>query len=279
MCVCVAGTGKLGFSFVRITALVVSCSRLWVGTGNGVIISIPLSEGITLLHGITSPLCITATTTVMDTAKWKQPHLFTSLSVPAVVHPSLPLLTFLSRPIQTGQQLLPPWRYLLNKRRLGCHGYRSHSDCVAHTTPFGKCMLHSSGHGGELAPFTLYCFISYPFICLIILTIKFHFIVAQKPISTAAFVHFCLSLAAANKTTGIVSNRPGSAVRVYGDDASDCAMPGSFVPYCSMAHAQLCFHGHRDAVKFFVTVPGKRQTAQQDICGGVEEKGCRIISC
>uniref|UniRef100_A0A3B3DKQ5 C-Jun-amino-terminal kinase-interacting protein 4 n=1 Tax=Oryzias melastigma TaxID=30732 RepID=A0A3B3DKQ5_ORYME len=39
------GTGKLGFSFVRITALVVSCNRLWVGTGNGVIISIPLSEG------------------------------------------------------------------------------------------------------------------------------------------------------------------------------------------------------------------------------------------
>uniref|UniRef100_A0A8C2ZJV8 C-Jun-amino-terminal kinase-interacting protein 4 n=1 Tax=Cyclopterus lumpus TaxID=8103 RepID=A0A8C2ZJV8_CYCLU len=93
------GTGKLGFSFVRITALVVSCSRLWVGTGNGVIISIPLSE--------------------------------------------------------------------------------------------------------------------------------------------------------ANKTAGIVPNRPGSAVRVYGDDGSDCAMQGSFVPYCSMAHAQLCFHGHRDAVKFF----------------------------
>ncbi|XP_075994925.1 C-Jun-amino-terminal kinase-interacting protein 4-like isoform X2 [Genypterus blacodes] len=99
------GTGKLGFSFVRITALVVSCSRLWVGTGNGVIISIPLSE--------------------------------------------------------------------------------------------------------------------------------------------------------ANKTTGLVPNHPGSAVRVYSDDTADCAMPGSFVPYCSMAHAQLCFHGHRDAVKFFVTVPGQ----------------------
>ncbi|XP_073349898.1 sperm associated antigen 9a isoform X2 [Pagrus major] len=100
------GTGKLGFSFVRITALMISCSRLWVGTGNGVIISIPLSE-------------------------------------------------------------------------------------------------------------------------------------------------------AANKTTGIVPNRPGSAVRVYGDDSSDGAMSGSSVPYCSMAHAQLCFHGHRDAVKFFATVPGQ----------------------
>uniref|UniRef100_A0A3Q4APS2 C-Jun-amino-terminal kinase-interacting protein 4 n=1 Tax=Mola mola TaxID=94237 RepID=A0A3Q4APS2_MOLML len=99
------GTGKLGFSFVRITALTVSCSRLWVGTGNGVIISIPLSD--------------------------------------------------------------------------------------------------------------------------------------------------------ANRTTGAVPNRPGTAVRVYPDENSDCAIPGSVVPYCSMAHAQLCFHGHRDAVKFFVTVPGQ----------------------
>lgn len=39
-----AGTGKLGFSFVRITAVMVSCNRLWIGTGNGVIISIPLTE-------------------------------------------------------------------------------------------------------------------------------------------------------------------------------------------------------------------------------------------
>ena len=40
--VLIAGTGKLGFSFVRITALHVSCNRLWLGTGNGVIISVPL---------------------------------------------------------------------------------------------------------------------------------------------------------------------------------------------------------------------------------------------
>ncbi|XP_062309287.1 sperm associated antigen 9a isoform X1 [Osmerus eperlanus] len=99
------GTGKLGFSFVRITALLVSCSRLWVGTGNGVIISIPLSE--------------------------------------------------------------------------------------------------------------------------------------------------------ATKTTGIVTNRPGGAVRVYGEEGSDSAALGGAVPYCSMAHAQLCFHGHRDAVKFFAAVPGQ----------------------
>lgn len=38
------GTGKLGFSFVRITSLLIACNRLWVGTSNGVIISIPLTE-------------------------------------------------------------------------------------------------------------------------------------------------------------------------------------------------------------------------------------------
>ncbi|TNN57643.1 C-Jun-amino-terminal kinase-interacting protein 4 [Liparis tanakae] len=113
------GTGKLGFSFVRITALVVSCSRLWVGTGNGVIISIPLSE--------------------------------------------------------------------------------------------------------------------------------------------------------ANKTAGLVPNRPGSAVRVYGDEGSDLAVQGSFVPYCSMAHAQLCFHGHRDAVKFFVTVPGQAMPPPASADSGSED--------
>ncbi|XP_052409193.1 C-Jun-amino-terminal kinase-interacting protein 4-like isoform X3 [Carassius gibelio] len=100
------GTGKLGFSFVRITALMVSCNRLWVGTGNGVIISIPLSD---------------------------------------------------------------------------------------------------SSH----------------------------------------------------KSVGAMAGRPGGAVRVYADDTVDGALTGSYVPYCSMAHAQLCFHGHRDAVKFFATVPGQ----------------------
>uniref|UniRef100_A0A673MRU3 C-Jun-amino-terminal kinase-interacting protein 4 n=1 Tax=Sinocyclocheilus rhinocerous TaxID=307959 RepID=A0A673MRU3_9TELE len=107
------GTGKLGFSFVRITALMVSCNRLWVGTGNGVIISIPLSDSV------------------------------------------------------------------------------------------GQCG--------------------------------------------------CL---AAHKTVGAIACRPGGVVRVY-DDTVDCVVTGSYVPYCSMAHAQLCFHGHRDAVKFFATVPGQ----------------------
>ncbi|XP_029977253.1 C-Jun-amino-terminal kinase-interacting protein 4 isoform X3 [Sphaeramia orbicularis] len=109
------GTGKLGFSFVRITALMVSCNRLWIGTGNGVIISIPLTD------------------------------------------------------------------------------------------------------------------------------------TASKP----------------TKGTG---NQPGSVVRVYGDETSDKVTAGTFVPYCSMAHAQLCFHGHRDAVKFFTAVPGHAVPSAS--CGG-----------
>uniref|UniRef100_A0A3B5AAF7 C-Jun-amino-terminal kinase-interacting protein 4-like n=1 Tax=Stegastes partitus TaxID=144197 RepID=A0A3B5AAF7_9TELE len=109
------GTGKLGFSFVRITALMVSCSRLWIGTGNGVIISIPLTE-------------------------------------------------------------------------------------------------------------------------------------------------------TANKATKTGGNHPGGVVRVYGDDSGDKVTAGTFVPYCSMAHAQLCFHGHRDAVKFFTAVPGHAVPSAS--CGG-----------
>uniref|UniRef100_A0A9J7YGF9 C-Jun-amino-terminal kinase-interacting protein 3 n=1 Tax=Cyprinus carpio carpio TaxID=630221 RepID=A0A9J7YGF9_CYPCA len=112
------GTGKLGFSFVRITALLIGGNRLWVGTGNGVIISIPLTE---------SNFC-----------DW--------------------LLRFL----------------------IG-----------------GLCSL------------------------------------------------------AANKVSPTSS---GGVIHVYADDSN--SEKSSFIPYCSMAQAQLCFHGHRDAVKFFVSVPG-----------------------
>ncbi|XP_052794701.1 C-Jun-amino-terminal kinase-interacting protein 4-like isoform X14 [Mya arenaria] len=104
------GTGKLGFSFVRITSMLVSCNRLWIGTGNGVIISVPLSEN--------------------------------------------------------------------NKQAVS---------------------MGSSMH------------------------------------------------------------RPGGLVRVYTDSKTDSVTPASFIPYCTMAQAQLSFHGHRDAVKFFVAVPGKKR--------------------
>ena len=38
------GVNTLGFTFVRITALIASCSQLWIGTGNGVVLRAPLSE-------------------------------------------------------------------------------------------------------------------------------------------------------------------------------------------------------------------------------------------
>ena len=115
------GTGKLGFSFVRITALHVSCNRLWLGTGNGVIISVPLQA-----------------------------------------------------PEMTKSQ---------------------------------------SG----------------------------------------------------NLIEDVIENsKPGAPVRVYAD-SKDRVIPGTFTPFCSMSQAQLSFHGHRDAVKFFVSVPGKESRERRQI--------------
>ncbi|XP_041459961.1 C-Jun-amino-terminal kinase-interacting protein 4-like isoform X5 [Lytechinus variegatus] len=111
------GTGKLGFSFVRITSVMISCNRLWVGTGNGVIISIPLSE-------------------------------------------------------------------------------------------------------------------------------------SKKPASTGG-------------------SRPGGVIRVYTDSKTDNVRAGSTIPYCSITQAQLSFHGHRDAVKFFVSVPGNNCSASGIATGSV----------
>lgn len=65
------------------------------------------------------------------------------------------------------------------------------------------------------------------------------------------------SSSAANKVNKASGNQLGSVIRVYGDESSDKVTAGTFVPYCSMAHAQLSFHGHRDSVKFFTAVPGK----------------------
>ncbi|CAF1328704.1 unnamed protein product [Rotaria sordida] len=48
------------------------------------------------------------------------------------------------------------------------------------------------------------------------------------------------------------SAKPGSVVRV-----SDQISSSNYIPYCNMSNAQLSFHGYRDAVKFFVVVPGQ----------------------
>ncbi|XP_033743950.1 C-Jun-amino-terminal kinase-interacting protein 4-like isoform X4 [Pecten maximus] len=122
------GTGKLGFSFVRITAMLISCNRLWIGTGNGVVISVPLSES--------------------------------------------------------------------NKQTV---------------------------------------------------------------------------------TTASSGGRPGGIIRVYSDNKSDNVTPGSFIPYCSMAQAQLSFHGHRDAVKFFAAVP-VGQTPVPKPRSGAARRGMSAVS-
>ena len=69
------------------------------------------------------------------------------------------------------------------------------------------------------------------------------------------FVVICFADNKQNMTTS-TAGRPGGVIRVYQDAKTDSVTPGSFIPYCSMAQAQLSFHGHRDAVKFFVAVPG-----------------------
>ena len=55
-------------------------------------------------------------------------------------------------------------------------------------------------------------------------------------------------------------------VRVY-SDKKERVTPGSFIPYCGMAQAQLSFHGHRDAVKFFVSVPGSCSHLNASVLG------------
>ena len=78
-----------------------------------------------------------------------------------------------------------------------------------------------------------------------------------------------LSFFSANKqhvSMGSSTGRPGGIVRVYSDNKTDSVTPGSFIPYCTMAQAQLSFHGHRDAVKFFVAVPGKSSVVSLTLC-------------
>lgn len=59
--------------------------------------------------------------------------------------------------------------------------------------------------------------------------------------------------------TAAIPGRPGGVFRVYREsptESKDLPSGSGYIPYCSMAQAQLSFHGHRDAVKFFVVLPG-----------------------
>ena len=53
------------------------------------------------------------------------------------------------------------------------------------------------------------------------------------------------------------SGRPGGVVRVYGDvQADSTSTSAGLIPYSCVNKAQLSYHGYKDAVKFFVAVPG-----------------------
>nr|CAI5869512.1 unnamed protein product [Callosobruchus analis] len=70
--------------------------------------------------------------------------------------------------------------------------------------------------------------------------------------SNGVIISVPLSDNSTNSVVGAVvarSSLPGANVRM-------APVLGAFIPYCSMAHAQLSFHGHRDNVTFFVAVPG-----------------------
>lgn len=81
--------------------------------------------------------------------------------------------------------------------------------------------------------------------------LDFIVVFSLNDLSTSGFL--CRS---ANKVSPTSS---GGVIHVYNSDNGAEKSSGSFIPYCSMAQAQLCFHGHRDAVKFFVSVPGKKK--------------------
>lgn len=38
------GTSNLGLSLVRVSSLLIGSKRLWIGTGNGVILSLPIND-------------------------------------------------------------------------------------------------------------------------------------------------------------------------------------------------------------------------------------------
>ncbi len=74
-----------------------------------------------------------------------------------------------------------------------------------------------------------------------------------------------ISVPLEGKTKPEVANLPGEPVRIYEEEQGSVITPETFIPYCNMAHAQLSFHGHRDSVKFFVSVPGEEE---DDTSGG-----------
>lgn len=81
-------------------------------------------------------------------------------------------------------------------------------------------------------------------------------------------------IATSTSLDGPSGNRPGGVVRVFSDTNLSSSHSGSFIPYLAMADAQLSFHGNKDAVKFFISVPGKFVFFVFDVVFFVSSTGC-----
>ena len=65
-----------------------------------------------------------------------------------------------------------------------------------------------------------------------------------------------------------LSLKPGTIVRI--NQGIENQPIGSILPYCNLSDSQFSFHGHRDSVKFFLSVPietlTKTTVNSQDQC-------------
>jgi hypothetical protein len=77
-------------------------------------------------------------------------------------------------------------------------------------------------------------------------------IIISVPLSDSKLMKFLKVFCKHTFFIGIAptSTKPDSIVQTASSSSN-------YIPYCSMTNAQLSFHGYRDAVKFFVAVPGQ----------------------
>lgn len=133
------------------------------------------------------------------------------------------------------------------------------------------CITNSLHAAGILKPSEIFWnILSFQLICGQMFFFFMNMICSWTLVTSWSLTLYPLS---ANKVSPTSS---GGVIHVYGDDGSEKSS-GSFIPYCSMAQAQLCFHGHRDAVKFFVSVPGRPESLLMS-AAFVSEFQCVILN-
>ncbi|CAB4062457.1 SPAG9 [Lepeophtheirus salmonis] len=91
-------------------------------------------------------------------------------------------------------------------------------------------------------------------------------VIISVPFASMELLSACNSQTNASSSTGggsLDKKLPGGLVRVY--SSGEKSQSKNFIPYCSLSQAQLSFHGHRDSVKFFVSVPGNENLANTSL--------------